>query len=379
MTVFHQQEDVPTNSCILLGSREEALAYPRGRIALGYCSACGFISNMAFDVALTEYSGRYEETQGFSETFTAFHRDLARRLVERHRIYDKDILEIGCGKGEFLLLLAQLGNNRGIGFDPGYHEERVSPEAAHNVRFIKDFYSEKYRDHKADFVCCKMTLEHIHTTAQFLGTLRRAIADRPDTLVFFQIPEVTRILCNCAFEDIYYEHCSYFSPGSLARLFRHSGFHVLNLETQYADQYLTLEAKVAQGTSAPPLPQEDDMALLARYVAEFPAKRDAKLDAWRHRMNKDTAHRRKIVLWGSGSKAVSFLTALRVGDKIEYVVDINPFRHGYFMPATGQRIVAPSFLREYRPDVVIIMNAIYRDEIRRDLQAMELRPEVLAL
>ncbi len=379
MRVFHQQAFIPTNSCILLSSREEALAYPRGRIELAFCPACGFISNMAFDAKLTEYSGRYEETQGFSETFNAFHRDLAQRLINRHQLRDKDILEIGCGKGEFLLLLAELGGNRGVGFDPGYREERVSDQAVCQVRFIKDFYSEQYADYQANFVCCKMTLEHIHPTAEFIGTVRRAIGDRLDTLVFFQIPEVTRILRNCAFEDIYYEHCSYFSPGSLARLFRHSGFNVLDLETEYADQYLTIEARPARGIPSSPLLREDDLPQLARYVAEFPAKYAEKLNIWRRVVEEAATRDHRIVLWGSGSKAVSFLTTLDVGDRIEYVVDINPHRQGYFMPATGQRIIAPSFLREYRPDMVIIMNAVYRDEITCDLEAMQLQPEVLAL
>jgi SAM-dependent methyltransferase len=379
MQVFHHQASVPTNSCILLDSRAEALAYPRGRIELAFCPVCGFISNMAFDAKLTEYSGRYEETQGFSDTFNAFHRDLAQRLIERHQLRGKDILEIGCGKGEFLLLLAEMGGNRGVGFDPGYREERVSGQAARQVRFIKDFYSEQYAYYTADFVCCKMTLEHIHPTAQFIGTVRRAIGDRPDTLVFFQIPEVTRILRDCAFEDIYYEHCSYFSPGSLARLFRRCGFDVLDLETEYADQYLTIEARPARDVPSPPLPMEDDLSLLARYVAEFPAKCAEKLDTWRRIVKEAAALDRRIILWGSGSKAVSFLTTLGIGNNIEYVVDINPYRQGYFMPATGQRIVAPSFLREYHPDVVIIMNAVYCDEITRDLRAMGLQPEVLAL
>lgn len=379
MEVFHRQASVPTNSCILLESRDEALGYPRGRIELAFCRACGFISNVAFNAKLTEYSGRYEETQGFSETFNAFHRDLARRLIERHHLYGKDILEIGCGKGEFLLLLAEMGGNRGVGFDPGYRKERVSAKAAHQVRFITDFYSEKYGELRADFICCKMTLEHIHPTAQFIGTIRRAIGDRADTLVFFQIPDVTRILRDCAFEDIYYEHCSYFSPGSLARLYRRSGFDVLHLETEYAGQYLTIEAKPAQGTAVPPLPQEDDLVSLAAYVASFPVKCQAKLSGWRRYVENAGPGRRKLVLWGSGSKGVSFLTTLGVNDGIEYVVDINPYRHGYFMPATGQRIVPPSFLQEYRPDTVIIMNAVYRDEILRDLDTMGLHPEVLAL
>lgn len=379
MQVFFELQGVPTNSCILLGTREEALAYPRGDLQLAFCPPCGFISNMAFDEKLTEYSGRYEETQSFSETFNAFHRRLAERLIERYNLHGKDVLEIGCGKGEFIALLAELGDNRGVGFDPGYHEERTSTALAGRLRFVKDFYSEKYAGYQADLVCCKMTLEHIHPTSQFIATVRRAIGDRYSTVVFFQLPEATRIVRDCAFEDIYYEHCSYFTSGSLGRLFRRNGFDVLNLETEYAGQYLTIEARPARGVPSAPLAQEDDLAVLAHSVAEFPAKCQAKLVEWRRRVSEASGRGRRIVLWGSGSKAVSFLTTLGVGDSVEYAVDINPYRQGYYMPATGQRIVAPAFLQEYRPDVVIVMNAIYRDEIARDLDRMGLRPEIPVL
>ncbi len=379
MKVFHTLDSVPTNSCILLSSREEALAYPRGRIELAFCSACGFISNIAFDGSLTEYSGRYEETQGFSGTFNAFHRKLAEHLIRRYDLHDKDILEIGCGKGEFIAMLAELGDNRGVGFDPGYREERTAAGLTERLKFVTDFYSEKYSSYQADFVCCKMTLEHIYPVSQFMATVRLAIGDRLDTAIFFQIPEAVRIVRDCAFEDIYYEHCSYFSPGSLGRLFRQNGFDVLNLEVAYAGQYLTIEAKPTRNVSTAPLAQENDLAILTRLVAEFPAKCQVNLDDWRRLVREAYGRGKKIVLWGSGSKAVSFLTTLGVGDAIEYVVDINPHRHGYYLPTTGQQIVAPEFLREYQPDVVIIMNAVYRDEIGWELARMALRPEILAL
>ena len=54
-------------------------------------------------------------------------------------------------------------------------------------------------------------------------------------------------------------------------------------------------------------------------------------------------------------------------DEIEHVVDINPYRVGKFLPGTGQRIVAPAFLREYRPDNVVIMNPIYLREVEHEL------------
>lgn len=379
LEIFHEVNAVPVNSCILVDTPAEARAYPTGDIKLGFCEDCGFICNAAFDKNLTEYSGRYEETQGFSPTFNAFHTELANSLIERHDLHGKEIIEIGCGKGEFLNLICEAGGNRGVGFDPGYIEGRNPGAAGTQVNVVKDFYSEKYAAYRGDFVCCKMTLEHIAATNDFVTVVRRATGDAGGTTLFFQVPEATRIFRECAFEDIYYEHCSYFSPGSLARLFRRCGFSVTYISTEYDDQYLTLEARPANGLDPGVFPIEKDLDALRSYVRRFPEKYGEMRSMWDRKLNDSKAAGHKTVLWGSGSKAVSFLTTSREQDAIEYVVDINTYRQGHFMPGTGQAIVGPDFLREFNPDTVIVMNRIYCPEITDTLRRMDLHPTVTAL
>jgi SAM-dependent methyltransferase len=379
MQVFYEVEQVPVHSVLLLDTREEAINYPKGTIALGFCANCGFISNIAFDPTLHEYSSRYEETQGFSPTFNAFHRALADRLITRYDLHDKDIIEIGCGKGEFLTLLCEMGNNRGVGFDPAYISERNTSSAKDRMTFIKDFYSEKYTSYQGDFVCCKMTLEHIPDTAEFVSMVRRSIGDRSDTTVFFQIPDTVRILEDLGFWDIYYEHCSYFSPGSLARLFQQCGFDVTDIWTDYGDQYLMIEARPGHGSIAPGLLPDNDLEELTRQVNSFTQRYDQLQARWKAYMQDIKQRGQRAVLWGSGSKGVAFLTTLGIWDEIEYTVDINPHKHNMYMAGTGQRIVAPDFLRDYQPDVVIIMNPVYRQEIQRDLQQMGLAPELVTV
>jgi hypothetical protein len=197
--------------------------------------------------------------------------------------------------------------------------------------------------------------------------------------VLFQVPDVTRILQNCAFEDIYYEHCSYFSTGSLARLFRNCGFEVLNLETGYDSQYVMIDARPANGRHPVMLSEEEDLNRLKSLVGVFPGKFQKKISEWRKRIDNFSNRGRRVVVWGSGSKGVTFLTTLGINNVVEYVVDINPFRQGCYMAGTGHRIIAPDFLKKYRPDVVVAMNAIYIDEIKRDLNKLSLDPEIFAL
>jgi SAM-dependent methyltransferase len=374
MELFYDVDSVPVHSVLLFPTRDKALSYPKRDIRLGFCPACGFISNVVFDPAVHEYSSQYEETQGFSTTFQEFHRGLAGRLIERHRLRKKEIIEIGCGKGEFLTMLCEMGNNRGVGFDPAFVSERSVTDAKDRLTFVQDFYSERYSDYHGDFLCCKMTLEHIPDTLKFMRTVRRSIGDREETVVFFMIPEMRRILRERAFWDIYYEHCSYFTAGSVARLFRKSGFDVHALGTEYDGQYLTIEATIRDGASAGPLPEEESPATLRAEVEEFAAAVSWTIRRWRDRIRALQSRNARAVVWGSGSKGVTFLTKLGVSEQIRYAVDINPYRHGTFMAGTGQQIVSPDFLTEYRPEVIIVMNPIYMGEIsaelgRRGLQA----------
>ena len=242
---------------------------------------------------------------------------------------------------------------------------------------IVDFYSEKYAAYDADFVCCKMTLEHIAAPAALLSALPNAVKGNHDAVVFFQVPESMRIFRACAFEDIYYEHCSYFTAGSLSRLFQRHGFAPVRIATEYAGQYLTIEAATA---AAPPKTGEtDDVGELSRYTETFRERYRERVLRWRSRIQESAAQGEAVVLWGSGSKAVSFLTALSVDREIRFVVDINPHKHGHFMPGTGQEIVAPAALQEIRPGLVIVMNPVYVPEIQESMQNLGLFPVVVSL
>ncbi len=71
------------------------------------------------------------------------------------------------------------------------------------------------------------------------------------------------------------------------------------------------------------------------------------------------------------------MTTLEIKDEIQYIVDINPHRHGKFIPGVGKQIVSPEFLREYKPETIIVMNPMYCNEIRKMVEAMGIQAEYL--
>lgn len=379
LSPFYEVSQVPVHSCLMLSSEAEALDFPCGDVVLGFCEHCGFITNIKFDSKWSAYAPNYEDQQSFSPTFNKFALDLANNLINKYDLHDKDIVEIGCSKGDFLLLLCELGNNRGVGIDPSVVPGRVQSEAAERVKFIQDYYSEKHAEFVGDFICCRHTLEHIQPTAEFIKIVRRSIGDRTHIPVFFEIPDTIRVLKDLAFEDIYYEHCSYFTPGSLARLFRSCGFEITDLYGDYGDQYLMIEALPVETPSEKIHPFEETLEELKQNVKQFTATIDDKLTHWKQNLEQWQTEGKRVVVWGSGSKCVAFLTTLDTIDKIQYVVDINPHRHGKFIPGVGKQIMSPEFLKEYQPDHVIVMNPIYCDEIQKMLDEMGVKTQVIPL
>ena len=67
------------------------------------------------------------------------------------------------------------------------------------------------------------------------------------------------------------------------------------------------------------------------------------------------------------------------GKLIDYMVDINPAKQGKFAAGTGHEIVGPDHLRNEPPDVVLVMNPVYLDEISESVRQMGIDARVLTV
>jgi SAM-dependent methyltransferase len=376
---IYRVSSIPIHSCILLDSAEEARAFPRRDLELAFCTSCGFVFNRIFDESVMFYSSNFEESQHFSDTFNAFAKNLARSAAQKCAVGGKYVVEIGCGKGEFLRELCSVGGARGLGIDPAYRVDEGRSSNDSNVQFIADLYSDKYEHIDANVIVCRHTLEHIAPVARFVQSIRKMAGERRDTHVFFETPDAKRVLAEGAFWDIYYEHCSYFSPGAHARLFRRQGFDVTELSLLYDQQYIVQYARPDGCESAPRFELERDLPEMHELAECFPAKVQEIQRYWRNRIRSAWNGGARIVLWGGGSKAVSFVTTLGLTEEIAAAVDINPYKQGKFIPGTGHPVIAPQALLKQPPDLVVVMNPIYVPEIKKGLEKMGLAPEIIAL
>jgi hypothetical protein len=379
LTPVLEQAGVPVHTSTLLDSRAEARAYPTADLRLFVCHECGLITNVAFDAPGHDYSASYEEVQAFSPRFRAYASELARTLVERHGLAGRDVFEIGSGRGDFLLELCAATGGSGYAVDPSFREERLEGEAGERVSVERAFFRPEHVPPGAGAILCRHTLEHVHDVASFLRSVRLGAGRTDGAAVVFEVPDTLRVLRETAFWDLFYEHCSYFTPGSLARAFRAAGLTPERLELTFDDQYVVVAAHAGEPGAGEPLPIEEPPGEVVELAESFARGVDRARREWGDLLRAARERGETAVIWGAGSKGVGFLSTLGLADEIACAVDVNPAKHGMFMPGSGHEIVAPEGLREVRPSIVVVMNPAYAEEIAQDLVRLEVDARVLTL
>lgn len=363
---------LPLYCNVLRKDRAAAMDAARGVLALSRCRACGHVFNEAFDAAALDYTPDYENSLHHSAHFSGYAEDLARRLVDRYDLHGKFIVDVGCGLGDFLALLCRLGVNRGRGYDKSCPTVAPASTEGADLTLVQEFFSHDLPLEPIDLLCCRQVLEHIADPVAFIEEIKRSPAVTADTVLFFEVPNSAYTFEGVGFWDLIYEHCSYFSKRSLTTLFQRCGFDVIAAYDLFSGQYLGLEARLARGT----LRQASPVQAGADVSAHFAERYAATVARWRDAVRALESAGERVVIWGAGSKGVSFLDAVGRGP-IEFAVDLNPRKVGRFLPGSGAEVVTPAFLTEYRPDRVILMNAVYRNEVAALLASLGLGPTIV--
>jgi hypothetical protein len=274
------------------------------------------------------------------------------------------VVDVGCGDGGFLrAICAAVPGLRGIGVDPALESDRS--EEGGRIVLIKNVFTSDVIREQPSLIVSRHVLEHIPQPVGFFQTIREALAPFEPCPCFFEFPDLDWILANDAFWDFGYEHCNYFTAASATEALGQAGFGPVTTRAEFGSQYLWVEAASRGDRPESSRPSGRDVSERARAYAEAEA---ARIELVRSRVSalKRDGH---VAVWGMATKGVLF--SLLIDPQVElidYCVDVNPNKHGCYVPLTGHVISPPEVLTELDGDgklAVFVMNENYSDEIRR--------------
>ena len=358
-------ENVPAHVAVVYPSPEAAREVARGDIRLVLCASCGHVWNAAFDPALTDYSEPYDASLHHSPAYAAFLETTADDIARRHRLHvptqegaGRLAVEVGCGEGTFLRVLSQRTPCDALGIDPS------APRDGGGVTYWRKPFSETHADmlrqRDVALVANRQMLHYIVDPVPFVR--RMAAAGAP---LYTEVPNGAWVFGEAVPWTVFYEHVAYFAPSSLARLLAEAGLGATVAAVYDGGQYLAAHSSDERPPTAP------DPAHLEA-VRRFGERARGLIETWRERLLEGAD---RTVVWGAAGRGTTFVGAMPEG-RVLAVADNNPARQGSFVAGTGHPIVAPEDLVRLAPDRIVLTNATYADEIRRQLAALGVRAEV---
>ena len=306
------------------------------------CSGCGLVQ---LDADPVPYYRDVIRAAGLSAEMRAFRLGQFAGLIDRFSLRGKKMLEIGCGRGEYLSLLREAGMDAS-----GIEHSAESVTACHAAGLS---VSEGFVASEDDLVpggpfdgfAIFNFLEHLPDPNGTLAGIHRNLSDNAIGLV--EVPNFDMMLQERQFAEFMSDHLCYYTAATLTTALSINGFEVLSCTEEWYRYILSAVVRKRQ-----PHNLADFHARQARlgdeihaYIRRFPPRR--------------------VAMWGAGHQALALMALFGLQGSIRYVIDSAPFKQGKYTPATHIPIVAPDALEHDPVDAVIIAAAGYSDEVAR--------------
>jgi SAM-dependent methyltransferase len=347
----------PVISNYRFASSAEARAVTRRDMDLCECTACGLIFNAIFDAGAIPYDERYENCQHFSTGFRSLLEELTHTLTERYLKPGGTVLEVGCGRGDFLKQICEHAGATGAGYDTACD---VS-DSDERVTLFRRYVTATDVKGQVDLVVCRHVVEHVSEIGDFFRSLHAMAVAGGGAAVYIETPALEWIVEKRAFYDVFYEHCNYFKTDTLRQLAEQAGFEVIDHRLVFSGQYQALELK-PEPLKSPFAPVLKPAGLVLRNFAE---EIERSRQAVAANLEKAGAAR-GWAIWGAGAKGVSLASVLSAPPP-HFIIDSNPSKQGKFISGSGIPVIAPHDPRIADIPVILVANPNYLSEIHATL------------
>jgi len=322
---------------------QSELATERGvDLEVCQCVGCGLVQLSNEPVP---YYKEVIRAAAYSEEMKEFRIKQFEKLVQKYSLKNKKVIEVGCGKGEYLSLMAGAGMDT---YGIEHAQESVESCQSENLQVLQGYLEkkeDKITEELFDGFFILNFFEHLPDPNGTLAAISANLKD--DGIGLIEVPNFDMILKNNLFSEFINDHLFYFTKETLFSTLNQNGFEVLECTEVWYDYIISAVVRKRQPVDISQFynHQESLKQELYAHIERFGAG--------------------KVAIWGAGHQALAIisLTQLHKSDKIQYVIDDAPFKQGRYTPATHIPIVSQAQLFSNPVDAIIIMAASYSDEI----------------
>lgn len=310
-------------------------------LELYQCSCCGLIQ---FAVEPVNYYKDVIRASSFGKTITDLRRKQYKDFIEKFNLYDKKILEIGCGQGEFLEILKEF-NVKPFGIEN--KKELVDRGIRKNLNIVQGFIEGKenvIQNGKFDAFLSFNFLEHQPNPNGMLQGIHENLVDEGVGII--TVPSFEYFIENDSFYEFIRDHIAYYTEETLTFLLQKNGFQIVEISRFNRD---TISAYVKKRSRA-------DLSKFQLNFNQLTEDINTYIDLLKKNDN-------KVAIWGASHQCFTILSAAELQGKIEYIIDSATFKQGKYSPATHIPIVSPEFYFTNKVQAIIVIAPGYSQEI----------------
>ena len=309
------------------------------------CSGCGLVQLSNPPVA---YYKEVIRAAAFSEEMKDFRIKQFGSFIKKYSLKGKKVIEIGCGRGEYLSLMQQCGADA---YGLEYAEASVDHCVASDLNVQKgfvEFPEQKLLDAPFNGFFMLNYLEHLPDVNATLTGICGNLTD--DAVGLVEVPNFDMIVRKRLFSEFIGDHLFYFTKRTLRSVLELNGFDVIECNEIWQDYIISVVVRKRMKTDLSHFAQQRTHLKkeIDAYIGRFPE--------------------RQVAIWGAGHQALAVISLTDLAGKIKYVVDSAVLKQGKYTPATHIAIVSPDALRSDPVEAVIVMAASYSDEVVRVLR-----------